>query len=190
MRIRLLAFAALTLLLATFVTLAGPNTGVRAQDDATPEADGTPVGDEGEDENEARGRIATLVGWYSRDESGDFLVIGPLQTNENLVAGPVSNPGSALTGTVDFDSEANDDLPRIEIGDTVFDAYSPFDDESSQFWTYFDGDPELRPATLVMQVEVTEGPAEYEGAIGTATFISRDQDGNGVIVIVLNLSEE
>jgi hypothetical protein len=190
MRKRLLAFATLTLLLATLVALAGPISGVHAQDDATPEAEGTPVPEEetdGEEEEAASARIVTLIGWYSRDESGDFLVIGPLGTNQNLVAGPLDEPGSALTGSVDFDSEANDDQPRIEIGDSVFDAYAPFDGDT-QFWTYFDGDPELRPSTMVMQIEATEGV--YDGAIGTATFISRDLDGNGVIVIVLNLPEE
>ncbi|MGH2532307.1 MAG: hypothetical protein ACRDJW_08350 [Thermomicrobiales bacterium] len=195
MRIRLLAFAALTLLFATFVTLAGPNTGVRAQDDATPEADGTPAAEEeadGETEEEAApsARIVTLVGWYVRDESGEFLIIGPLQTNQNLVGGPADSEG-ALSGTVEFESEENDGLPRIEIGDSVFDAFPVYEDDpgSAQRWLFFNDDPELRPGTLVMQVEATESPA-YEGAIGTATFISRSEDGTGVIVIVLNLPEE
>lgn len=185
MRIRLAVLAAFTLLLTTLVTLAGPYAGVRAQD-ATPEAEGTPAAEDGEDEVEAR--IVTLVGWYSRDESGDFLIIGPLQTNQNLVAGPADAAG-ALTGTVDFDAEDNDDLPRVEIGDSVLDAYAPLDDpDAIQRWVYFDGDPELRPATLMLQVEATDGP--YDGAIGTVTFVSRSDDGSGVIIVVLNLPEE
>ena len=66
-------------------------------------------------------RVVTLVGWYQTDASGDFIDIGPLQTTDQLVAGP-GDPTSTLTGRADFDSPDNNELPRITLGDTVLDG--------------------------------------------------------------------
>ena len=130
--------------------------------------------------------MVTLVAWYQPDESGDILNLGPVRTNSNLVGGPAEPGERDLTGDVNFEDQANDGLPRIRIGQSAFEAYQVFEDEpdSVQRWIYFDGDAELRPATLVMQVVATKGP--YDGYVGTATFVSRASAAGGVLVIVLN----
>ena len=53
---------------------------------------------------------------------------------------------------------------------------------------YFNDDPTLRPATLVMQIVAVKGP--YQGYEGTVTFVSRAPEAGGVMVIVLNPPEE
>lgn len=175
--------------------MAGPSPGgvLAQQDDATPAA--TPVAEEAEvpveitDATpvvaETETDIVTLVAWYGTDESGDFLVIGPIEVDDQLVAGP-GDPDSGLTGTADFLSEENNGLPRIVIGDSVFDAYAwnPDDPAAVFRWLYLNGVDGLRPATLVFQVEATAGP--YEGSIGTATFTSRGSPGSGTLVILLD----
>jgi hypothetical protein len=160
------------------VMVAG-NGGPTLAQDATPAA-ATPAPG-----TDASG-VVTLVGWYSRDEAGDFLSIGPLQSNENLVSRAAEPTDHSITGKINFDSEENGDLPRISIGSTVLHAYPVFegDPSSAQRYTYFDDDPNLRPFTLVMQVEAVAGP--YDGYIGTVTLVSRSDDGSGVIVVVLN----
>jgi len=182
MRARLIGLAAISALLMALITIAG-NGGSAGAQDATPTAGAsTPVATEG-------GDIVTLVGWYTRDSSGDFLNIGPIQINENLVAKEGDATGAAITGRIDFDEPDNDDLPRIRLGKSILDAFpvNPDDPSTTQLWTYYNDDPSLRPATLVMQVKAVGGP--YVGARGTATLISRSDDGTGVIVIVLNLKE-
>jgi hypothetical protein len=63
------------------------------------------------------------------------------------------------------------------------------DPESVFNWIYYQGDPALRPATLVVPVTATEGP--YEGRSGTVTFLSRSSPGSGIVVVMLNpLPEE
>lgn len=129
-------------------------------------------------------RVITLVMWYQTPAGAEFVEVGPLATNNQLIAGP-GDPTDAATGQIDFTSPDNSDLPRITIGDSVFDAYAPNDDAGSIFrWIYFDGDAEARPATLVLQVRATEGP--YQDSEGTATFSSRSNPGSGVLVIMLN----
>lgn len=134
-------------------------------------------------------RVVTLVGWYQTDASGDFIDIGPLQTNDQLVAGP-GDPTSSLTGRADFDSPDNNELPRITLGDTVLDAVEMIsgDPDSVFNWIYYQGDAGLRPATLVFAVTATEGP--YKGRSGTATFLSRSSPGSGVFIVMLNPLEE
>jgi hypothetical protein len=180
MGVRLFGLATLSALLMAIVLVAG-NVGPASAQEGTPEA-ATPATDGGDG-------IVTLVGWYTRDESGDFLVIGPLQSNENLVSRAAEPSDRAVTGRINFDSEENNDLPRISIGDSVFHAYPVFegDPSSATRYTYFNDDPNLRPFTLVMQVEAVEGP--YDGYGGTVTLVSRSDDGSGVIVVVLNPPE-
>jgi hypothetical protein len=179
MRARLIGLAAISALLMAFMTYAS-NGGPAVAQDATPTAGAsTPVATTG-------GGIVTLVGWYSRDSSGDFLNVGPIQINENMVAREGEPTDRTITGKIDFDDPGNDDLPRIRLGKSILDAVpvNPDDPSTTQRWTYYNDDPALRPSTLVMQVKAVGGP--YVGARGTATLISRSDDGTGVIVVVLN----
>lgn len=188
MRLRQIGLGAFALLLSALLVLGGLGGGVRAQDEGTPEP--APAEDVAEDEGTptpaATTQIVTLVGWYTYNEERDVLELGPLETNDFLVAGPGELTERSLTGTVDFDAEANDDLPRIRLGETILDAFPvvPDDPATTNRWLYFDDVAGERPATLVMQVSATAGP--YEGFTGTATFVSRIQTpSSGVIVIVL-----
>ncbi|MER3437808.1 MAG: hypothetical protein C4346_09610 [Chloroflexota bacterium] len=149
----------------------------------------TPAAEPTQAEQTTRERIITLVAWYAPDPSGDFLTIGPLQTNQFLVAGPATPDARALTGRANFDDPDNNDLPRITLGDSVFDAYPVYEgDPASVFrWLYFNDEPGQRPGTLVMQIKAKAGP--YEGYIGTATFVSRAAESGGVLVIVLRPAE-
>jgi hypothetical protein len=177
---RLLGLAACSALLMAFMTFAS-NGGPAGAQNATPVAGpSTPVATTG-------GGIVTLVGWYTRDSSGNFLNIGPIDVNENMVAKAGEPTAGSITGRLDFDDPGNDDLPRIRIGKSILDAVpvNPDDPSTTQRWTYYNDDPSLRPSTLVMQVKAVGGP--YVGARGTATLVSRSEDGTGVIVIVLNL---
>jgi hypothetical protein len=150
---------------------------------ATPlaETDATPVAEPV--------RVVTLVGWYQTDASGAFIDIGPLQTTDQLVAGP-GDPTSTLTGRADLESADNDGLPLITLGETTLSGVPNItDDPDSIFnWIYYGGDPALRPATLVIAVVATAGP--YEGRAGTVTFLSRSSPGSGVVIIMLNPLEE
>jgi hypothetical protein len=154
--------------------------------ESTPEA--TPAADEVEPAATEQPEIVTLIAWYQADEENDLLVLVPLETSPAGVASP-GEPTDALTGTVDFEAERNaGGLPRITLGGSIFDAYPIVegDRNSVQQWFFFQGNDTGRPATLVMQVTADAGP--YEGAIGTATFMSRALDSTGVVVIVLYLN--
>jgi len=182
MRLRMIAAVAGLLLLGSLVGLAGAPTDARARlQDATPgaESTGTP-----EAETNQSVQVVTLVAWYQQDPSGDFLTIGPLTTNPALVARPGSEGD---TGRADFDDPDNNDLPRITIGDSTFDAYpvNPDDPDTVFRWLYFNDEQGTRPATLVMQIKCTASPA-YKDYTGTATFVSRASEAGGVLVIVLN----
>lgn len=183
MRVRIVASLALVAMVAGLALVLMPGTPVNAklQDAATPATDGTPVATE-----ETKLGVVTLVAWYVQDPSGGPLHLGPLRTNNSLVANQETANDRALTGDVDFEDPGNDGLPRITLGDSAFNAYAvnPDDPESVTRWTYFNDDPDLRPATLVMQIEAVKGP--YKGYTGTATFISRAKNAGGVLVIVLN----
>jgi hypothetical protein len=146
--------------------------------EGTPAAEATNTPEQG-------AAIVTLVAWYQPDPSGDFLQIGPITINQFQVAGP-GDESSGLTGRADFDDPDNGDLPRITLGDSVFDAYplNPDDPDTVFRWLYFNDEQGTRPATLVMQIEAKEGP--YQGSTGTATFVSRASESGGVLVIVLN----
>lgn len=191
MRVRV-AFLAICLLgLTALGVLVGPGRETAAKlQDASPAADVTPEADvaaNGTPEAApATVQVVTLVAWYSQDPSGEFLNLGPLRTNDNLVAGPGEATGRTLTGDVDFDDAGNDGLPRIVLGESAFNAYPVFegDLDTVQRWIYLNDDPGLRPATLVMQVVAVKGP--YSGYSGTATFVSRAPEAGGVLIIVLN----
>jgi hypothetical protein len=152
-----------------------------AQEEATPAAaDGTPAAEPI--------RVITLVTWYETDPSGDFIQLGPMATNDQLIAGP-GDSTNALTGRADFDGPEDDGIPEITLGDSTFQGVPAFeDDPESMFrWTYPQGDASFRPATLVIQVNAVAGP--YEGFSGSATFVSRSSPGSGVMVIMLNPPE-
>ena len=194
MRARLLGLTGLFALLIGMTAILTGGGLVRAQDDATPEAspvasvadDGTDATDQG-----AAPNIVTLIAWYQPDANDEFLELAPVETSPAYVANAGEITDQNLTGTVDFAAERNaGGLPRITLGDSIFDAYEIVDGDrdSVQRWLYFDGVSGERPATLVMQVTADRGP--YEGAIGTATFISRADDSTGVLVIVLYLPTE
>lgn len=181
MRLRLGLLALLLVLAAA--AFVRPDSRVRAnlQDAATPAAESSPTA--------APVTVVTLVGWYAPDPSGEFLSIGPIRTNDLLVAGPAQPNDRSLVGTVDFDDPDNDDLPRFDFGETLINATLPIaDDPSSVFsWIYINGDSTLRPATLVVEIEAVRGP--YDNYTGTATFVSRAAEAGGVLIIVLNPPE-
>lgn len=179
--------------LAIAVTLAGfviVSPGAVAQDDGTPaaevetpvvEVDGTPAAEPIQ--------VITLVTWYETDASGDFIDVGPLASNDQLIAGP-GDSTNALTGTADFDGAEDDGTPEIVIGDSMFEGFPAIEDDPDSLfrWTYPQGDATFRPATLVIQVVATAGP--YEGFSGSATFVSRSTPGSGLLVIMLNPPDE
>jgi hypothetical protein len=142
-------------------------------------ASGTPVA-------ETPTAVITLVLWYDQTPNGGPLKLSPIQINENGVAGPSTAANPTLTGSVDFEDPNANDLPRITIGDSHLDGYAvtPDDPNTVLRWTYYNDDPDLRPATLVVQVNASAGP--YKGYDGTATFISRASKAGGVLVIALN----
>jgi hypothetical protein len=168
-----------------------PTTAPETTPTATSETSATPLAETGATPVAEPVRVVTLVGWYQTDASGDFIDIGPLQTNDQLVAGP-GDPTSTLTGQADFDSPDNADLPRITLGDTVLDGVELITGDPNTIfnWVYLEGDASLRPATLVIAVVATAGP--YDGRSGTVTFVSRSTtSGSGVFIAMLNpLPEE
>jgi hypothetical protein len=163
--------------------------GAMAQDDGTPVADeeATPVADGTPAAQPIR--VITLVAWYETDASGDFIQLGPLATNDQLIAGPGDATASA-TGRADFDGPEDDGTPEITLGDTTLVGVPAIegDPESMFRWTFPQEGEAVRPATLVIQVVATAGP--YEDFSGSATFISRSVDpGSGVLVVMLNPPE-
>lgn len=150
----------------------------------TPAAAATPAA--GAATPAAVAQTVTLVTWYQQEPNGGPLQLGPIRTNDNAVAGPGEPSDRAITGTAEFEDAKNDDLPRIRLGDSIFDAYPlESDDPSTAFrWLYFNDEDGTRPATLVLQIDAVKGP--YDGYSGTATFISRASGEGGVLVIVLN----
>jgi hypothetical protein len=188
-RRRLLGFTTLLALLIGMSAVMIGGGPARAQEEATPAASPeAEVTDEGTGE-EAAANIVTLVAWYLPAAEGELLELVPLETSPTSVANAGEVTDQALTGSVDFAAERNaGGLPRITLGDSIFDAYPLVegDRDSVQRWLWFDGADGGRPATLVMQVTADRGP--YEGATGTATFVSRAGDSTGVLVIVLYLA--
>lgn len=125
--------------------------------------------------------VVTLVAWYALDPTGEFLAMAPIQVDPAAAVANVA-ADAAATGRADLPA---DSPPSITLGDSRFLPYNlPEDNPSGQRWTWFDGEEGARPATLVIQVAGIEGT--YDGYIGTATFVSRD-DGSagGVLVMAL-----
>jgi hypothetical protein len=167
-----------------------PTTAAQPSPTPTDETGATPLAETGATPVAEPVRVVTLVGWYQTDASGAFIDIGPIQTTDQLVAGP-GDPTSTLTGRADLESADNDGLPLITLGDTTLSGTAMItDDPDTVFnWIYYGGDPALRPATLVIAVVATEGP--YKDRTGTVTFISRSSPGSGVFIAMLNpLPEE
>jgi hypothetical protein len=162
----------------------------RLQTDATPEGtpvdNGTPVADQ--TETPASG-IVTLVLWYQQNEEGDILQLSPIELD-----GFGATKGTIVTdadgGRVVFEEPRNEGYPRIRLGQSdYFDAFPiyPDDPASVQRWFYYNDDPAIRPATMVMQIVGIRG--QYEDWFGTATFISRGTDQGGILVIAINPPE-
>lgn len=192
MRSRASAILAGLLIVLTmgFVLASNPSASARLQaDDGTPvgtptDDDATPVA-EPEETPEPSG-IVTIVMWYQQNEAGTILQLMPI-SYDGLVASSEEPADQSEGGRIVFDEERNDGFPRIRVGEeNYFDAYPVFSDDpsSTQRWLYFDGDPELRPATMVMQIVGIRG--EYEDWFGTATFISRGINQGGILVIAIN----
>jgi hypothetical protein len=194
MRARLLGIAGLLVLLAGILAFTLSDRLAMAQDAtpvASPEAtEETATDAETAATPEASQNIVTLVAWYGPDETGDLLMLSPIRTSPTYVASAGEATEQDLSGTVNFTEERNKGgLPRIRLGDSIFDAAEIVDGDrdSVQRWLFYNGEDGARPATLVMQITADQGP--YEGATGTATFISRADDSTGVLVIVLYLPE-
>src|SRR5689334_12046086 len=83
MRVRIVASLALVAMVVGLAALLAPGAPVNAklQDAATPAANGTPVATA-----ESKLGVVTLVAWYVQDPNGGPLKLGPLRTNNSLVA--------------------------------------------------------------------------------------------------------
>ena len=196
MRTPLFSLLATLIVVAAIALLAGvhPDASARLQTDGTPAAtpagDATPVADEEPTEEPEDTGIVILVLWYQQNESGEILQLMPIES-DGVLATRGEPENDEQRGRIVFDESRNDGFPRIRVGDeNYFDAYPiyPDDPASVQRWFYFDDDPTLRPATMVMQIEGIRG--EYDGWFGTATFISRGTDQGGVVVIAVNPPDE
>jgi hypothetical protein len=189
MRVRLLGIASVMVLVASILAFNLSDRFALAQDSATPVA--TPeVSEDTAATPTTTQSIVTLVAWYGPDETGELLTLSPIRTSPTYVASAGEATDQDLAGSVNFAEERNKGgLPRIRLGDSIFDAAEINDAgrDSVQRWFFYNDIDGERPATLVMQVTADQGP--YEGATGTATFISRANDSTGVLVIVLYLPE-
>lgn len=122
--------------------------------------------------------VVTLVAWYAPDPAGEALSILPIAIDPSVAAAAEAN--AAAIGQAEFPEGG---LPVITIGDTRFESYLRFEGDVPERWTWFNDEEGARPATLVLQVSGAEGT--YANYFGTATFISRDQGGTGVLVLAL-----
>jgi hypothetical protein len=180
----------LVLLIMTLVGVAfaaNQPASARLQTGGTPEA--SPVGNASpvaSTETPVDSGIVTLVLWYQQNSTGEVLQLSPVKSD-----GFVYTRGIAKTdeegGRVVFEEPRNEGYPRIRVGkDTYFDAAPvyPGDPTSVQRWYYYNDDPSLRPATMVMQITGIRG--DYDGWTGTATFISRGSDQGGILIIAIS----
>jgi hypothetical protein len=161
-------------------------------DDGTPrvgtptDEDGTPVAEPEATETPEPSGIVTIVMWYQQNESGEILQLRPI-IYEDLVASSGEPADDTEAGRVVFDEERNDGYPRIRVGEeNYFDAFPIYEEDpaSVQRWFYYNDDPGIRPATMVMQIIGIRG--DYEDWFGTATFISRGGDQGGIMVIAVS----
>jgi len=165
-----------------------------ALQDATPAAtDATPIADEASPVADPEGiqdpgdEPTTLVFTYRPDESGDFLILVPVEVDGFVLTS--GEPEAGVETQVDFESPRNDNLPWIRYGNNVFEAVLPLDDPGLvQRWVYLDEDPEARPSTLVLQIVGVRG--DYADFTGTATFVSRGSEIGGTLVLALDAPAE
>ena len=153
--------------------------------DATPAAaEASPVAEPADVPDDA----VTLAFSYTPDETGEFLVLVPIEADGLLLTAGEPR-GDDEPGTVDFASPRNDDLPWIRYENNVFEAYEVLDDPGLvQRWVYFNEDSEARPSTLVLQIVCVRG--EYDGFEGTATFVSRGAELGGTLILALDPPED
>ena len=175
-----------------FVLGANPPASARLQDDdgtpvGTPTGEeGTPVAEPEATETPEPSGIVTIVMWYQQNESGEILQLRPI-IYEDLVASSGEPADDTEAGRVVFDEERNDGFPRIRVGEeNYFDAFPIYaeDPASVQRWFYYNDDPSIRPATMVMQVIGIRG--DYDGWFGTATFVSRGGNQGGIMVLAVS----
>jgi hypothetical protein len=196
MRTRAMALIAGLTIVAFLAALLGsqPQASARLQTGGTPEAtpveNGTPVAGETPTEAPADSGIVTIVMWYQQNEAGTILQLYPVTSEDGVTFARGKAESDAQGGRVVFEEARNEGYPRIRVGDgDYFDAYPiyPGDPASVQRWYYFDDDPSLRPATMVMQIVGIRGT--YEDWNGTATFISRGINQGGLLVIAVRPPE-
>lgn len=118
--------------------------------------------------------IVTLIVWYQNDVSNEFINVLPLGVDAGFVAGPQAD--AAPIGRAEF-PDPSVGPPTVTIGDTVFTAYLRFEGDVYERWTWENDEESNRPGTLVLQVAGVGGA--YQDYFGTATFVSRDEDGVG-----------
>jgi len=179
--------AVLIIALGILASMGSGKVGARFQTDATPAGtpvdNATPVADESATADEG---IVTLVLWYQQNGKGDILQLSPIKLDGfDATRDTVDNDSEG--GRVVFEEANNEGYPRIRIGEgEYFDARPlfPDDPESVQRWFYYNDDPALRPATMVMQIVGIKG--QYEDWYGTATFISRGTKQGGIMVVAIN----
>ena len=192
MRIRAIALSVGLILLGLFAVTLGThsNASAKLQADGTP-VSGTPVDEaspvaEDQTATPEDNGIVTIVLWYQQNAEGEILQLMPVSIDGVLVTkGEAAD--ETEEGRVVFEESRNEGYPRIRVGkDNYFDAYPvyPGDPNTVQRWIYFDDDPAIRPATMVMQIVGIRG--DYEDWTGTATFISRGIDQGGILVIAVS----
>jgi hypothetical protein len=155
---------------------------------ATPRTQGTPVA--AETPTATPSGIVTIVMWYQQNATGEVLQLFPVTSDDGIAYAEGTAESDTQRGRVVFEEARNEGYPRIRIGnDNYFDAYPVFpgDPNSVQRWTYFDDDPNVRPATMVMQITGIRGT--WEKWQGTATFISRGSDQGGIVIIAIRPPE-
>lgn len=185
MRTRAVAMSASLIMIALVAVLLISQAPARAyQSDASPVAspvdEATPIADEPES------GIVTMVLWYQQNSTGEILQLTPIEY-ESFMATRAEASDETEQGRVVFDESRNEGYPRIRVGeDNYFDAYPvyPEDPNTVQRWLYFDEDPAIRPATMVMQIVGIRG--DYEDWFGTATFISRGGEQGGILIIAIS----
>ena len=194
MRSRAIALSTSLMLIALFAVLIGalPNASATLQADGTPVSgtpvdDATPVAaDEDETPTPDESGIITIVLWYQQSSDGEVLQLMPI-TSDGILATRGEAADESQEGRVVFDESRNEGYPRIRVGEeNYFDAYPVYPDDPNtvQRWIFFDDDPALRPATMVMQIVGIRG--DYEDWTGTASFISRGLDQGGIMVIAIS----
>jgi hypothetical protein len=197
MRIRAITLSAGLVVIALLAALiaSGPGASARLQSDGSPEAtpvtDATPAEPEETPTEEADEGIVIIAMWYQQNEDGEILQLTPLTSEDELIYTRGRAQTEEQGGRVVFEESRNEDFPRIRIGEgNYFDAYPVYPDDptTAQRWIFFDDDPELRPATMVMQIVGIRG--DYEDWEGTATFISRGLDQGGVMILAIRAPEE